>query len=474
MTAVGFPSDRMDYISFGSSYEINGKPSGSEGKTRSLGITGAVNYSYDNRYLADLSYRLNASSQFGADNRWGSFWSVGLGWNLHNEAFMKSVKWINYAKLRGSIGYTGSQNFDPYQAISTYTYMTDQTYDGDMGIYLLGLANPALKWQQQYDQNYGLDLTLWNKLSLRVDYYISNAKSLLSDITLAPSTGFSTFKQNLGETQNKGIELTASWRVWNNPVNHGSLNIFANTAHNNNKITKISNALEEINRNQDAEKNSDQTDAATMAEKRKPSVRFAEGQSMTAIWAVPSKGIDPITGKEVFIKRDGTTTYTWDTDDQVVCGDSNPKWQGNFGANFTFRGFEVDCSLNYRCGGQTYNSTLVDKIENVDVLNNNVDKRVLTERWNTPGVPAKYKAITDHSVTKPTSRFVEDLNELTLSSINVAYDFSALKFVKRSFLEYLKLTFNMNDVAYISSIKKERGTSYPYARTFSFGLQARF
>jgi TonB-linked SusC/RagA family outer membrane protein len=474
MTAIGFPSDKMNYISFGNAYETDGKPSGSESKSRSLGVTGALNYSYDNRYLLDFSYRLNASSMFGSKNRWGNFWSAGIGWNLHNEAFIKQLGWIEYAKLRASLGYTGSQNFSTYQAISTYNYITDKTYNGDMGIQLMGLANDNLKWQQQYDENIGLDLTLFKTLSIRTDYYVSKAKSLLSDVSLAPSAGFSTYKENLGETQNKGIEVACNWRAWSDPKSRSSVNLFFNIAHNKNKITKISNALEQVNKAQDDIKNTYTTDQTTLAAIRKPSTRFEEGQSMTAIWAVRSEGIDPITGKEVFLKKDGTTTYTWSTDDQVVCGDATPKVQGNVGANILFKGFEANFSFNYRFGGQTYNSTLVEKVENVDVLNDNVDKRVLTDRWNTPGVPAKFKGIADYTTTKPTSRFVEDLNELTLSSISLGYDFSRMKFLKRSFLEYLKVTFNMNDVAYISSVKKERGTSYPFARTFSFGLQARF
>ena len=343
-----------------------------------------------------------------------------------------------------------------------------------MGIQLMGLANRNLKWQQQLDRNIGLDLSLWRKLSIRADYYWATTQSLLSDVSLAPSSGFSTYKENLGETENKGVEVAVNWHAWSDPSTRSALNLFFNIAHNSNKISKISNALEQINRQQDESKESDKTDAETLAEQRRPSTRFAEGQSMTAIWVVPSAGIDPVTGREVFIKKDGTTTYDWSVDDQVVFGDTNPKAQGNFGSSFTFHGLELNFSFGFRFGGQTYNTTLVDKIENVDVQNSNVDKRVLTERWNTPGVATKYKSITDKSTTKATSRFVEDLDELTFSSFNIGYDFSNLKFVKRSPLEYLKLTFYMNDVAYLSTVKRERGTSYPYARTFSFGLQARF
>ena len=474
VTAVGFPSDKMDYISFGNAYQSGSKPSGSESSDRSIGVVGSVNYSYASRYLLDLSYRLNGSSQFGSKERWGHFWSVGIGWNIHHEPFMRNVRWIDFMKLRASIGYTGSQNFNSYQSISTYTYVTDKTYNGDMGAMLLGLANDNLKWQQQYDRNAGIDLSLFKRLSIRADFYLATTTNLLTDVSLAPSTGFSTYKENMGETQNKGIELGVNYRVWTHTPTRSSLNFFVNLAHNTNKISKISDALKKVNEQQDADKNSNNTSEEAKALMRKPSTRFEEGQSLTAIWAVPSMGIDPVTGKEVFVKKDGTTTYEWNTDDQIVCGDTSPKINGNIGTNFAFHGFDVNLAFTYRLGGQTYNSTLVEKIENVDVDNWNVDKRVLTDRWNTPGVPAKYKSISDKSTTKPTSRFVEDYNEFVFSAINIGYDFSQLKFMQRCLLQYLKLTFNMNDIGWLSTVKKEQGLSYPRARTFSFSLQARF
>lgn len=471
MTAVGFPSDKMDYISFANSYQIGGKPSGSEGKTHSTGFTGALNYSYDNRYLADFSYRLNASSQFGSKHRWGSFWSVGLGWNLHNEAFLKNNKYITYAKLRGSYGSTGSQNFSPYQSQAMLEYITDHTYDGALGVRLMGLANDRLGWQKQYDTNLGLDLSLLRVLNMRFDYYVANTKSLLSSITLPPSTGFNSYMENLGETQNKGIEFSANWNAWRDNTHRAYLNLFFNIVHNKNKITKITDALTQMNKEQEA-----QLDDVTLSDevRRNPLTRFEEGQSMSTIWAVRSAGIDPITGREVFIKKDGSQTFDYSVDDLVPCGDSNPDVQGNFGFQFSYQGLELGCSFNYKLGGQTYNSTLVGKVENVDVNTSNVDVRVLNDRWNTPGVPAKYKGIANNTLTKATSRFVEDLNELNFASLNFGYDFSNLAFVRKSPLEYLKLTFNMNDVAYISTVKRERGTDYPFARNFSFTLSARF
>lgn len=472
--AIGFPSDRMDFISFGNGYAVGGKPGGSESTTRSIGIIGAANYSYADRYLADFSYRLNASSMFGSKNKWGSFWSAGIGWNLHHEAWLKGNKILNYLKVRASIGRTGSQNFNSYQALSTYSYITDRTYNGDMGVVLMALANPNLKWQRQLERTVGFDITLFNRLSGRFEYYNNLTDNLLTDVTLAPSSGFSSFKENLGETVNKGYELTLNYRLLTLPQSRTTVNLFFNVAHNTNKISKISNALKAYNEAQDAAKDEYAGTEEGKAEQRKVSTRYEEGQSMTAIWAVRSAGIDPTTGQEVFIKKDGTTTFEWSSTDQVVCGDSQPKYQGNFGLSARWRNFDANCSFSYKWGGQTYNSTLVDKVENVDVLNWNVDERVLTERWNTPGQVAKFKSIMDTSTTKPTSRFVEDYNELAFSVITIGYDFSSLPIIKKSPLEYLKLTATMNDVGWLSTVKKEWGLSYPRARTFSFTLSARF
>ena len=472
--AIGFPSDRMDFISFGNGYPVGGKPGGSESTTRSIGIIGAANYSYADRYLADFSYRLNASSMFGSKNKWGSFWSAGIGWNLHHEAWFKKNKILNYLKVRASIGRTGSQNFNSYQALSTYSYITDRTYNGDMGVVLMALANPNLKWQRQLERTVGFDITLFNRLSGRFEYYNNLTDNLLTDVTLAPSSGFTSFKENLGETVNKGYELTLNYRLLTLPQSRTTVNLFFNVGHNTNKISKISNALKAFNEAQDAAKDDYAGTEEKKAAQRKVSTRYEEGQSMTAIWAVRSAGIDPTTGREVFIKKDGTTTFEWSSTDQVVCGDSQSKYQGNFGLAARWRNWDANCSFSYKWGGQTYNSTLVDKVENVDVLNWNVDERVLTERWNTPGQVAKFKSIMDTSTTKPTSRFVEDYNELAFSVITIGYDFSSLPIIKKSPLEYLKLTATMNDVGWLSTVKKEWGLSYPRARTFSFTLSARF
>lgn len=470
MTMVGFPNDKMDDISFGYRFKPGTKALGTENTSRSIALTSALNYSYDDRYLMDLSYRGNASSQFGADSRWGLFWSAGLGWNLHRESFMKDIPFINLFKIRGSVGTTGTQNFNSYQSLAMYNYITDRTYNGDMGLDLIALPNPHLQWQQVQDNNIGTDITLFDRLSIRFDYYIRDTKNLLSDMIIAPSAGFNTYKENIGESRNKGFQIGTSLRIYSRAETRTAVNLFANVARNTNRIQKVSNSLVQLNQEADAAKGGVTTGNSAS---RSPATRFEPGQSMTAIWVVPSRGIDPANGKEIFVKRDGSLTYNWSAADYVVGGDSNPEYNGAFGVNVQHNGLSANFAFTFRTGGQQYNSTLVNRVENAD-FNYNVDIRALEQRWKQPGDQVLFKDIADKTDTRPSSRFVQNLHEILFSSVSLGYDFSKANWLRAANINRVYLALNMNDIARISSVKTERGLDYPFARTISTSLQITF
>lgn len=471
--AQGFANNKMDYITNAKEY-VSGSPYGDESVVRETSVLASVNYSYDDRYLLDATYRANASSLFGANKRWGSFWSTGIGWNIHKERFFEGVSFLEKLRLRASTGYSGSQNFNSYQAIATYKYY-NESYDNIMGSYLISLANPELQWQKTQDNNFGIEFSVLNMLDVTFDYYIKNTENLLTPVSLPPSAGFDSYMENLGETQNRGIEAKVNLRAIRDTKREMYLSVFGSLMHNKNKITKISDALNTLNNTRDEEKiESNIPDHENGKGVTKPSTRYAEGQSMNAIWAVRSLGIDPMNGDEIFLSADGKMVYKWDPKDQVVVGDDLPKVSGTFGFNFEYKGFSVNTSFYYRLGGQYYNQTLVNKVENADIQYN-VDRRMYTDRWTTPGVAAKYKAFnSSEPFTRPTSRFVQDLNELQMTSLNIGYDFRNCGFMKGGAIERLKLQFYANDLFRLSTVKTERGTEYPYARTYSFTLQATF
>lgn len=463
MTAWGFLNNRVDFISFAKQYADNGVPSGSESTTREIGLISYGNYSYDNRYLVDLSLRRNASSVFGANSRWGNFWSAGLGWNLHNESFFKHISAVNLLKLRGSVGSTGSQNFNPYQAMATYNFFTSSTYDNVAGAYLYALANDNLKWQETVDYNAGMDMKLFNRVNVRFDYYLSNTDNLLIDFSLPTSTGFSSYKENLGALRKTGYEGTVNYMVYSNPKRHSFISAFVSFARSYNKITKISDALRTQNKEQDAS-----TDNLNV-----PKTRYEEGQSMNSIWAVPSLGIDPVTGSEMYLTKAGKKTYVWNADDQVVVGVTDPKLHGNIGVNLEYNGWGFSTTMLYNLKTGYYNSTLVNRVENVNVAYN-VDTRVLNNTWQAPGDQSYFKKITSTpTTTRPTSRFYQTKSDLTLSSVNLYYDFKWLN-IKRYGFKNLKVGAYMSEVFVASNVKTERGTDYPFSRTFSFTIQTSF
>lgn len=461
---IGFPNDRINFIASGLKPDNIQPFSGNEGINRSISFLSALNYSYDDRYLADLSYRASASSLFGKDNRWGHFWAAGLGWNLHKEHFLKNASWLKQFKLRASTGYTGAQNFSSYQALATFGYYQTQVYDNWIGSYLMALPNDNLKWQKTLDYNIGVDINVMNRLSVRYDYYTQKTEDQLLALTIPPSMGFRSYMENLGSTENKGMELKLNAHLLYDPASNKYLSTFFSIAKNSNKLKKISNALKSYNDEVDSEIQGGKTN--------KPQLHFIEGESMNAIWAVRSLGIDPATGDEVYLTKNGDKTMVWRTEDQVVCGDAMPKLTGTFGVNVDYKGVFMNMSFYYQLGGQVYNQTLVNRVENAYV-GLNVDKRIYDAVWKQPGDIVDF-SYSPAKVTKPSSRFVQDLNELRFSTLNIGYDFRSTVLLTRLKISQLKVSFYMNDIFRASTVKVERGLDYPFARTYSFSLQATF
>lgn len=461
----GFPFDKLDNLLFAAQYQENGRPTGDESTVRRVGLVFSGNYSYDSRFLADVSVRRDGSSQFGTDKRFGTFWATGIGWNIHNEAPFRNSKVINRLKLRASYGSTGSLNIPAYGAQSRYTFGVNTSYYGNLGAVLVSPGNRALSWQNVYKLNVGLDAVLFReRLDFRLDLYQEDTRNTLTQITLAPSTGFSDYAENLGNIRNKGLEFNVRFKLVENKAAGVLWSVNVNGFTNRNTLRKLSNRLKASN---------DKLNSANEAQTA-PNVLFEEGQSINTIYVVKSLGVDPATGSEVFLTKEGDKTYVWNAADKVAYGVSQPKWNGNFGTNLLYKGIEIGMIFNYQYGGQLYNQTLIDRVESVDP-NYNVDRRAYDLGWSKPGDASPYTRIgLSTPATKLTSRFVQDDNNLIASSISVGYNFYRTTWLKRTAFRSLQLTAITNDLFRISSIDIERGTSNPFARTYSLSVRAGF
>ena len=456
----GFLSDNLSNMDFAAQYEKNTRPSGKVEQDRLIGFFANASYGYDNRYMFDISYRTDGSSKFGKENRFAPFWAAGLAWNIHNEHFLGRPSWLTNAKIRSSLGYTGNVSFDPYQAQTTYIYNKDNIYMHGIGATIEVMGNDALKWQRKFSYNIGADLDFFDgRISVTGEYFQERTKDLLLDLSIPPSLGFGQYKENLGEMKNKGWELSLRSQVIRNAKKNVYWALAFGTSDSQNKITKISNALGRKN------------EEANEEETKKPVPLYEEGESLDALKAVPSLGIDPETGKEVFIKKDGSYTTVWDHKDKIVCGTTDPKFRGSLNSFLTVKGISLNISMNFECGAQTYNSTLAERVEGVNP-NYNADRRVLTDRWKKPGDKTFFKNIAlQENVSNLTTRFVQDYNVLNIGSISLGYDLKS-QWCKKISLNSLRFTFNMGDVYRFSTVKEERGVSYPFARTMTFSLSA--
>lgn len=463
---TGFPNDNMDEILFGRRYSE--KMEGVENTSRLVGWVLAAGYSYKYKYSADFNIRLDGSSQFGTDNRWAPFWSVGLRWDAKKENFLKNADWLSDLVFRATYGTTGSQGMDPYQAHLYYSYanLLKPYYSSDAtGSEIMAMPNEDLKWQDTHNLNLGVEMGFLNgRITARAEYYQKRTNNLVTTITLAPSLGFSSFPANLGELENKGMEFSLSFIPYQNRAKQAYWTVTVNGSHNVDKLVKISEAMKIMN-----EKN-------MTGLKDTPLPRYEEGRSLNCIWVVPSLGIDPATGQEILLKRNGKMTGVWDAVDAVPVANTEPDWQGFINSSFTYKGWGADVSFSYRFGGQVYNQTLVDRVENAKLMYN-ADKRVADLRWQKPGDQARFKTLSYNAAdTQATSRFIMDENVFQWSSLSLHYrmDPQNAPFIRQFGLSSAKVAFNMEDIFYLSTVKRERGLDYPFSRRFSVSLNLTF
>ncbi|WP_440432636.1 SusC/RagA family TonB-linked outer membrane protein [Prevotella sp.] len=456
----GFPDGNFTTPAFANKYPEGGKPGYYDSKARSVSFYFNGGYSYDNRYLLDANVRTDGSSVFGTNKRFTTTWAVGLGWNIHNEKFVKNLlSGVQMLKLRASIGNPGNQNFGSYNTLTTYEFNNwMQNYFGT-GVLISGFGDPDLAWQKTLDFNVGFDFSFKNRFHINFDYYRKNTDPLLASIGIPMSVGTTSRLANIGKQVNKGINGTIRYAILYKPQERinwtTSLMFRYMTAY----YDKVGDKLDQFN-----QKNL-----------TKNMTRYYDGGSPTALWSVRSAGIDPASGREIFITKNGKYTFDYSYDDEVEVGDTRPDIEGTWGNTFYWKGFSCSIFMRYSLGGDAFSSTLYDKVENISSydLARNQDRRALYDRWQKPGDKARFKGISLTENTPMSSRFVQKNNYLTIESVRVSYEFP-YQLMNKIGIQGMTVSAYMNDICRWSSIKEERGTSYPFARSVSMSLSVNF
>ena len=434
---------------------------------------GRINYSLLDRYHLTATLRADGSSRFAKNKKWGWFPSLGFSWNVNEEKFLKSQKWIEDLKIRASIGTVGNQEIGDYRFLSTYAathyYLGGGTKNA--AYYRSGLGNDDLKWETTTSYDLGFDLfILKGKLNFVFDYYHKKTSDLLLSIPVEQTTGFSSQLSNVGNVTNDGVEFAVNATLIQQK--DLSWNASANIAHNKNKVTSLGTQQDEIiNGNQTI-------------------IRVGEALGTYYGWVfdgvvqsgddlgkvpAPSNKTNVEYGDAKFVDQNGDGVVD-QANDRVVLGSAQPKFTYGFASQLRYKNWDLSFNFQGSYGNKLYNQ-LEQALESPNASYNASAK--LANRWSETNpsttVPRAYALNLYNSYLD--SRFIEDASYLRLKNIQVGYSFKPRLqngtklgiYLYASAQNLLTITnYSGFDPEYSGYV--DRGT-YPTARTFTFGVK---
>ena len=460
-----------------------------------ISFTGRVSYVYDDKYLLTATSRWDGSSRFGANNKWGYFPSVGLGWRLSQESFLKENKVITNLKIRGSFGITGNQEIGNYKSLAQ---LTGSNYtDGSSVIYGFkeSIGNGDLKWERTTQFDLGFDLSLWNRMDIAFDYYTRNTNDLLYNVPIPSTSGYSSILSNIGKVTNKGWELSVGGNIMQNK----DFNLYAsvNVTYNQNKIKELYGGVDEV---------AVRYEAGGLARVLKV------GNSVDAIYArhslgiiktqeqldeykkkVPNTAANAQLGDEMYEDIDGDGSIS--SNDYVCLGSVQPKYFYGLNLSMEYKGFGLSV---YGQGGHKYasiagaedyyanNSAWAMSYANLtsyllygeNQISNNVyipTQYAYEHMWSPENPNGNYPTAGAHDVYL-SDRTNANWKYFILRNIQFNYDLAPLLNIKS--VKSLKVNLNFQNFV---TFANHRGynpingdTSNPWAKSIILGINAKF
>lgn len=371
----------------------------------------AASYDYQNKYFLSASIRRDGTSRFSSSARWGNFYSIGGGWTISREDFMKPLtdKWLSNLKVRVSYGIQGNENLGSnfYSYLPTYYFNPNNT---SPGYSFNGWGNPNLKWEGQYMFNVGLDVGLFNdRISVSLDGYKRGSSDLLYVRPYAPSTGIGGINDNVGAMQNMGLEavIKAAIVVPHN-ANAFGWDVAVNLQRIRNKMTKAQNA-----------KNDSIIGAITL---------LAPGQPVNAFFMPEYAGVDPQNGDELYRLADGSVTNNYNEASLVknkkIVGSAFRQLEGSLVNNFSYKGFDLSFQVNFGIGGKFYDNnyqTLMGPDNGFAGLAWSTDMLNAWTYDNKSGTIPRV-GIGETNIAQPSTRFLMSASFLKLQNVNIGYN----------------------------------------------------
>nr|WP_298997578.1 TonB-dependent receptor [uncultured Allomuricauda sp.] len=404
----GFLSD--DLRNLGSALNVQ-VLNGDRFPTRLFGLFSRVTYDYDGKYLVEGSVRRDGSSRFGANNRFGYFWSAAAGWVISEESFIKDVSWIDYLTLRASIGTVGNDRLGTFPSLATFNAGPIGDFNGQSGIIPGQAANPDLKWEESQTLDLGIKSTFLNgRINFNASYFKKNTTDLLLNQRVPPQTGFFSVSRNIGELQNTGLEFEL------NTIPVSTENFEWRLGFN---LTTIDNEI--IALNEDAE-----TDADGRRIIDNGAQRAIEGESLNNFFLIRYVGVNPQTGDAEWLDVDGNITTSPGSADRVVTGSALPDFSGGITTSIRYKNFDFSALANYSYG----NEILIDGLrffDGNDAIGGIVNiRRQNLNFWRQPGDNAFLPSPTSSTFNTFNQR--SDLQQLDgsylrLKNVTIGYNF---------------------------------------------------
>ena len=403
-SGVGFLSDITETANLGSA-ATPGIPGTGYSLSTLLSYLGRVNYSYNNKYLATISFRADGSSKYSEGNKWGYFPSGALAWRVSEEEFMKNVPFITDLKARASWGLTGSQAIGAYATLNNLSAGKTVFDDALYNTFAPGTQLPGnLKWETTEQTDFGIDAGfLGNRFRLTLDYYIKHTRDLLNTVQLPSGFGFTSTIRNVGEIQNKGLEIGLEARILDKAF---KWDVNGNISFNRSKVVKLNGGQDILGGSVGVTLISD---AANL---------LREGQPMSVFYGYVENGYTE-QGKVKYVDQNGDNVIN--QLDKTIIGNPNPDFIYGFNSAMSFRGFDLTFFVQ---------GTQGNNLVNVSSINNTLDygfglnmpREVLYNHWTPTNTTAKYPVISRANSYNYSDRFVEDGSYLRLRNIQLAYN----------------------------------------------------
>ena len=425
-----------------------------------LSFFGRAEYSYDNRYYADLSVRTDASSRFGKSGRWAAFWSVGFMWNARRESFLESVDWLSNAQLAVSTGTSGNSSIPNYDHLALVG--GGANYNDQMGIYPMQSGNEDLGWEKLWTTNIALHLGFWNRLNADIEVYNKHTTNMLMSVPVSYADKGEGFRwDNVGAMVNGGVELQLNADIIRS--RNFTWNISANVSYNKNRITELYGDIKEY-------------------EVSSTSTKLKKGHSFGEFYINRFAGVNPANGDALWLDAKGNITTEFRESDKVMLEGKSyiAPWQGGFGTSLMWKGFTLSVQFSWVADRWMFNNDRFFEESNGLYSSYNQSRRLLTDRWKKPG---DVTDIPRYGVTpQMDSRFLENASFLRLKNVMLSYSLPSRMLRKTKFFTAARIyvqaqnlftftPFTGMDPEASSNVYKAQ---YPMSRQYSMGIDLNF